>query len=101
NCSYKHSTIGSMEDLNAATLRDAAGFFHTYYAPNNAVLSLEGDFNTKVALGFVKKYFERSNSPPPTPSVDVTEPEQKGERRKTLEDAFAQAPRIDIVYKIP
>lgn len=101
NFAYKHSTIGSMEDLNAATLRDAAGFFHTYYAPNNAVLSLVGDFNTKVALGLVKKYFESIPSQPPPPSVDVTEPEQKGERRKTLEDAFAQAPRIDIVYKIP
>src|SRR5215510_4469511 len=50
NFAYKHSTIGSMEDLNAAMVRDAAEFFHTYYAPNNAVLSLVGDFNTDVAL---------------------------------------------------
>ncbi|HTN71235.1 MAG TPA: pitrilysin family protein, partial [Methylomirabilota bacterium] len=101
NFAYKHSTIGSMEDLNAATLQDAAGFFHTYYAPNNAVLTLVGDFDTKVALGLIKKYFESIPLQPPPPSVDVTEPEQKTERRKTLEDAFAQVPRIDIVYKVP
>jgi len=101
NFAYKHSTIGSMEDLNAATLRDAVGFFHTYYAPNNAVLSLVGDFKTQVALGLLKKYFEIIPSEAPPPPVDVTEPEQKGERRKTLEDAFAQTPRIDVVYKIP
>src|SRR5215467_11593670 len=101
NFAYKHSTIGSMEDLNAATVRDAAEFFHTYYAPNNAVLSLVGDFNTDVALKLVKKYFESISSQPPPPAVDTSEPEQKGERRKSMEDAFAQAPRIDIVYKVP
>jgi predicted Zn-dependent peptidase len=41
---YKHSTIGSMDDLNAATLDDAMGFFRTYCAPNSAVRSLVGDF---------------------------------------------------------
>ncbi len=50
---YKHSTIGSMEDLNAATVRDAEEFFRTYYAPNNAVLSLVGDFKTDVALDLI------------------------------------------------
>jgi len=101
NFAYKHSTIGSMEDLNAAMVRDAAEFFHTYYAPNNAVLSLVGDFNTDVTLRLVKKYFESIPSQPPPPAVDTSEPEQKGERRKSMEDAFAQAPRIDIVYKVP
>lgn len=101
NFAYKHSTIGSMEDLNAATVEDAADFFRTYYAPNNAVLSLVGDFKPEIALGLVKKYFENIPSHPPPPAPDMTEPEQKGERRRTLEDVFAQAPRIDIVYKIP
>src|SRR6185503_4110508 len=59
NFPYKHSTIGSMEDLNAATIGDAEAFFKTYYAPNNAVLALVGDFKTDMALGLVKKYFER------------------------------------------
>lgn len=99
NFVYKHSAIGSMEDLNAANIEDARAFFRTYYAPNNAVLSLVGDFKTDTALALIKKYFETIPSQPSPPVPDVREPEQTGERRKTLEDAFAQAPGIDIVYK--
>jgi predicted Zn-dependent peptidase len=96
---YQHSTIGSMEDLNAATLEDARAFFRTYYAPNNAVITLVGDFQADRALALVKKYFENIPSQPPHAVPDVIEPQQNGERRKTIEDAFAQAPRIDMVYK--
>jgi zinc protease len=99
NFAYKHSTIGSMEDLNAANIEDARAFFRTYYAPNNAVLTLVGDFRTETALGLVKNYFENIPSQPFPPIPDMTEPEQTSERRKTADDAFAQAPRIDIVYK--
>ena len=98
---YKHSTIGSMEDLNAATLSDAAEFFRTYYAPNNAVLSLVGDFKTEAALKLIKKYFENIPAQAPPPAPDVAEPEQKSERRKTIEDNFAPTARIDMAYKIP
>ena len=98
---YKHSTIGSMEDLNAATLSDAAEFFRTYYAPNNAVLSLVGDFKTEAALKLIKKYFENIPAQAPPPAPNVAEPEQKAERRKTIEDNFAPTARIDMVYKIP
>jgi len=101
NFAYKHSTIGSMDDLNAATVEDAAAFFRSYYAPNNAVLSLAGDFKSETALALIKKYFESIAAQPPPPALDVNEPAQKAERRRTIEDAFAQAPRIDIVYKIP
>jgi zinc protease len=101
NFPYKHSTIGSMEDLNAATVKDVAEFFRTYYAPNNAVLSLVGAFKSEAAMALIKKYFENIPSQPPPPAPDVAEPEQQAERRKTIEDAFAQTPRLDIVYKIP
>ena len=101
NFAYSHSTMGSMEDLNAATIEDAIEFFKSYYAPNNAVLSLVGDFKAEKALALVKKYFESIPSQPPPPIPDMAEPEQKGERRKTIEDAFAKTSRIDIVYKIP
>ena len=101
NFAYKHSTIGSMEDLNAATVEDAEAFFRTYYAPNNAVLSMVGDFKTDVALGLIKKYFESIPEQTPPAAPDVNEPEQKGERRQVLEDSFAQTPRLDIVFKIP
>jgi zinc protease len=98
---YKHSTIGSMDDLNAATIEDAASFFKTYYAPNNAVLSLVGSFKTERALALIKKYFEDIPAQPPPQAPDMSEPEQQGERRKIIEDGFAQTPRLDIVYKIP
>jgi predicted Zn-dependent peptidase len=101
NFGYQHSVIGSMDDLNAATVQDAADFFRTYYAPNNAVLSLVGDFETDVALSLIRKYFESMPAQPAQPMPDVTETEQTTERRKVIADAFAQTPRLDIVYKIP
>ena len=101
NFAYKHSTIGSMEDLNAAAVEDAEAFFRTYYAPNNAVLSIVGDFKIAVALGLIKKYFENIPAQAPPQAPDMSEPEQKGERRKVIEDSFAQMPRLDVVYKIP
>ena len=64
---YSWSTIGSMEDLNAATVADVGNFFKIYYAPNNAVLVLVGDFKTAEALAQVRKYFEnipRQADPP-------------------------------------
>jgi zinc protease len=101
NFGYKHSTIGSMEDLNAATIGDAEAFFKTYYAPNNAVLALVGDFKTDMALGLVKKYFERIPAQAAPSAPDMSEPEQKVERRKVIDDSFAQTAKLDIVYKIP
>jgi len=101
NFPYKHSTIGSMEDLNAATVADAEAFFRTYYAPNNAVLAMVGDFKADMALGLIKKYFENIPAQTPPNAPDMSEPEQKGERRKVIEDGFAQTPRLDLVYKIP
>jgi predicted Zn-dependent peptidase len=101
NFAYKHSTIGSMDDLNAATVADVAAFFKTYYAPNNATLVLVGDFKTDEALAKIKKYFEGIPQQPSPPALDTTEPEQTAERRKTVEDTFARSARLDIVYKIP
>ncbi len=101
NFAYRHSVIGSMDDLNAATVQEAVNFFRTYYAPNNAVLSLVGDFQADVALSLIRKYFESIPAQPAPAAPEVTEPEQKTERRKLIEDAFAQAPRLDIVYKGP
>jgi zinc protease len=101
NFAYKHSTIGSMEDLNRATVEDAADFFKRYYAPNNAVLSLVGDFKSEEALALVRKYFENIPAQAPPAPPDMAEPEQKAERRRTIEDAFAETPHVDIVFKIP
>ena len=101
NFAYKHSTIGSMADLNAATVKDVSEFFKMYYAPNNAVLTIVGDFKTSEVLAKIEKYFGGIPSQPPPPKLDLSEPKQNGERRKTLDDPLAQVTRLDIAYKIP
>jgi zinc protease len=101
NFAYEHSVIGSMADLSAATVDDVASFFKTYYAPNNAVLSIVGDVDTRTTLAKIEKYFGSIPSQPPPPKVDMTEPPQKEERRVTLDDPLARLARIDMAYKIP
>jgi len=99
NFAYKHSTIGSMEDLNAASVEDVAAFFKTYYAPNNAVLVLVGDFKTADALAKIRANFESIPRQPDPPKVDMTEPPQKAERRATVDDVLARNARVDLAYK--
>jgi zinc protease len=99
NFAYKHDTIGSMDDLNAASIDDVRAFFKTYYAPNNAVLTIVGDFKTSAALALIKKYFEKIPRQPEPAAVDVTEPEQKAERRASVDDVLARAMRVSIAYK--
>ena len=101
NFAYKHSVIGSMRDLNAATLADVQNFFRIYYAPNNAVLTLVGDFDPAVALEKVKKYFGAIPRQPTPPQPDVTEGEHYGERRETIYDPLARLPMVLIAYHIP
>ena len=60
---YNWSVIGSMEDLSAASLDDVKGFFRQYYAPNNAVLVLAGDYNEKQAKQWIEKYFGTKGFP--------------------------------------
>jgi zinc protease len=99
NFAYKHTVIGSMEDLNAATVEDVAGFFKTYYAPNNAVLTLVGNFNTADALKKIKANFEKIPRQPDPPPVDMTEPAQTAERRASVDDALARLPQVDLAFK--
>jgi predicted Zn-dependent peptidase len=101
NPAYEHSVIGSMADLNAASVEDVGSFFKTYYAPNNAILSIVGDVDAKLTLEKVRKAFEPIPSQPPPPKVDLTEPKQTAERRQILDDALARLARVDIVYKVP
>src|SRR5512140_2080158 len=98
---YKHSVIGSMADLDAATVEDVRSFFRTYYAPNNATLALVGDLAPAETPAKVKKYFgDIPRQAPPAP-VDFTEKPQTAERRERIEDKLARLTRVDIVYKIP
>jgi predicted Zn-dependent peptidase len=99
NFANAHSVIGSMDDLNAATVKDVRDFFRIYYAPNNAVLTIVGDVNPQVALAKVKKYFGDIPRQPAPPAPDLTEGPPTGEKRRAIEDPFAQLRRIDIGYR--
>jgi zinc protease len=101
NPAYEHSVIGSMADLNAASVEDVASFFKTYYAPNNAILSIVGDVDSKTTLEKVRKAFAPIPAQPQPPRADLTEPKQAAERRQTLDDSLARLTRVDIVYKVP
>jgi zinc protease len=101
NFAYEHSVIGSMADLDAASVEDVAAFFKTYYAPNNAVVAIVGDVDPKTTIEKARKYFESIPSQPAPPAVDMTEPAQAAERRTTLEDPLARLARLDMAYKVP
>jgi predicted Zn-dependent peptidase len=88
-----------MVDLNAASVEDVAAFFKMYYAPNNATLVVVGDFKAADALAKVRSNFETIARQPDPPPVDMTEPQQKAERRANVDDVLARAIRIDLAYK--
>jgi predicted Zn-dependent peptidase len=96
NFANAHSVIGSMADLGAATVDDVKSFFRTYYAPNNAVLTVVGAVRSGDVVTKAKKYFERIPSQPAPPKPDLAEPPQTAEKRRTIEDSQARLPRIDI-----
>lgn len=99
NFAYKHSVIGSMDDLNAASVEDVSAFFKTYYAPNNAVLAVVGDFKTAEVLKKIKDYFEKIPRQTDPPAVDMAEAEQKAERRADVEDGLARLSQVDLAFK--
>jgi zinc protease len=101
NFAYKHPTIGSMADLEAASVADVAAFFHIYYAPNNAVLTLVGDFDPDEVMVKIKKYFGSVPAQPAPPKVDVREEPHYGERRESISDPLARLPRLDMAYHVP
>jgi len=99
---YHHPTIGSMEDLSAASLDDVGEFFATYYAPNNAVLTLAGDFETDAALEMIRRHFgpiPPNASPPPPPDMSV-DPRLGSEVRVTIPDQVP-LPRIYHAHRAP
>jgi len=101
NQANAHSTIGSMEDLDAATIEDVRGFFRVYYAPNNAVLTIVGDFDEVEARTLVEKYFAGIPRQPEPPPVDVSEPKEVALDTETFIDQLAPAPAFVLGWKIP
>jgi len=100
---YHHSVIGSMADLDAASLEDVEEFFRTYYVPNNAVLTLCGDFELAEARELVEKYFGEipAGAPiPPLPGNPEVEPILGREKREVVEQDISLA-RLYLAYRIP
>lgn len=96
-----HNFYGDFADLDAATLEDVRTFFHTYYAPNNAVLLILGDVEPEEGFRFAKRYFDDIPSHPLPPRADVSEPPQSEERRGEVEEKFGTLPALAIGYRAP
>jgi len=98
---YAHSTIGDMQDLDNAPLEAVQQFFDQYYRPNNAVLSIAGDFEPSEALALVREHFGaigRGEVPPYAPPELAP---QTAERRETMTDPHAELPAFHVAWHIP
>lgn len=96
-----HNFYGDLADLDAATLDDAAAFFQKYYAPNNAVLVVVGDFEPARTRGWILKYFGRIPRVDLPPRPDLTEPRQTAEKRASRVDSLATRPALGVAYHMP
>lgn len=99
---FHHSLIGSMEDLSAASLEDVEQFFRTFYTPDNAVLSIAGDFESDEARRLVEKHFgqiPRGKGKPPLDSLDV--PPRFGETLRSVVEDDVSLPRLYLAFRSP
>jgi predicted Zn-dependent peptidase len=99
---YHHTTIGSMEDLDAASIEDVSAFFRTYYAPNNAVLSVVGDVEPDAIRRWTERYFGGIPANPDIPKLgDLSLPAHLGaEVRETVHDKVP-LPRVYVGFRAP
>ncbi len=99
---FHHSLIGSMEDLTEASLEDIAQFFATYYTPDNAVLSIAGDFDPAEARALVEQFFAlipRGAGKPPLPPMDL--PEHFGSWERLVVPDAVMLPRLFLGFRAP
>jgi len=96
---YKHQTIGSLADLEAASIEDVRAFHRTYYVPNNATAVLVGDFETKQALALVERYLGRVPRGQPVPRDIPQEPRHTAEARHTVTESWP-LPAVVLSYHI-
>jgi zinc protease len=96
-----HNFYGDLKDIEAATLADVKDFFRQYYAPNNAVLAVAGDFDEAQARAWIKKYFAAIPAPKPAAQPDISEPRQTEEIRVAKTDKLANRPALGIAYHAP
>jgi predicted Zn-dependent peptidase len=99
---YHHPTIGSMEDLDAASLDDVREFFAAHYAPNNAVLAIAGDFDPDAVMALVEKHFGPIPANPSIPAATPIEimPVLGAEARETIPGRVS-LPRVYAAYRMP
>ncbi|HLV25343.1 MAG TPA: pitrilysin family protein [Gemmatimonadales bacterium] len=99
---FHHSLIGSMDDLDAASLDDVAGFFRTHYTPDNAVLTIAGDFDPREASALVEKFFgpiPRGAGRSPLP--DMSLPRVFGEPLREVVEDDVMLPRLFLALRSP
>ncbi|MCF6270001.1 MAG: insulinase family protein [Melioribacteraceae bacterium] len=98
---YHHSTIGWRSDIENVPIEKLREFYDTFYWPNNATVTVIGNFETENALELINKYYGKiPSSPNPIPQLYTTEPEQQGERRVTVNRA-GQLGVVGIAHKVP
>jgi zinc protease len=100
NHPYSWTVIGSMEDLNAASLEDVKDWFKTYYGAANAVISIAGDIGTDEAREKVEKYFGDIPAGPPVSRQEAWIAKRTGTQRQIMEDRVPQA-RLYKVWNVP
>jgi zinc protease len=97
---YKHATIGSMADLEAASVEDVLDFYHTFYVPGNATLAIVGDFDSAQAVQLVNQYLGRvPKAERAVPREIPQEPPQTKEKRVTLQEPWP-LPAVVVAYHI-
>jgi zinc protease len=97
---YSWTVIGSMEDLNAASLEDVHQWFKTYYGPSNAVLVIAGDINANTIREKVEKYFGEIPAGPPIAKQQLWIAKMTGTHRQVVQDRVPQA-RLYKVWNVP
>jgi zinc protease len=97
---YSWTTIGSMEDLNAASMQDVQDWFKTNYGPNNVVLVLAGDITPEAALRKVEKYYGEIPPGPPLARQTAWIAKRTGTHRQVVQDRVPQA-RVYRVWNVP
>ena len=96
-----HNFYGDLADLDSAKLEDVDKFFKTYYAPNNAALTVVGDFEIEEAKKWIEQYFTNIPASQLPAPPDISEPRQEVEKRHIKEDKLANKPAIAVAYKMP
>lgn len=101
NWNNAHNFYGDLKDLDSANLEDVDSFFKTFYAPNNAALSVVGDFELEETKAWIQKYFGDIPAAVLPPHPDISEPIQTEEKSFIKNDSLANKPAIAVAYHMP